>query len=397
MMVVVAAAVACGQPARPAQQPRNATSPALVAMQQGKFDDALRESTAMLARDPRSSQAAAVHAIASYQHSATKLAVGLRGVLAGAEMLHAFDHERGRAVWRTFLDELEGIDRDLAIAAADPDFALELCPACWEPHDWNMNGRIDDQDQHLFELEFDGKGGVLPPDDRRRKPTYRFDHGDILWARAMISFQRAGVELVLAYRWSELDKLFTAKDDRIRISIKLVDRGRVNHARELVLAGLTFADQTREAYLAETDDDREWVPNPRQKSYAMPLEVPAELYTAWAIVTRDVRHLLESKEGLSLREVATAILGPRGAGELPNAYVDVGRMLREPTDLVIDIDDSLPRPQMYERALRGMLGNGYAESMRASPLVGRLRHMADDVLRGSDTLDRKLRYMFWLN
>src|SRR5687767_8079744 len=92
MMVVVAAAAACGQPAPPAQQPRNQTSPALAALQQGRLEDALRESTEMLARDPRSSQGAAVHAIATYQQSVTKLAVGLRGVLASAEMLHAFDH-----------------------------------------------------------------------------------------------------------------------------------------------------------------------------------------------------------------------------------------------------------------------------------------------------------------
>ena len=211
----------------------------------------------------------------------------------------------------------------------------------------------------------------------------------------MISFQRAGVELVLSYRWSELDKLFQGKQPRM--SIQLIDPGRVKHARELVLAGLRYADQTREAYLAETDDDREWVPNPRQKSYAMPLAVDADLYATWAAVTGDVRRMLDSKEGVSIREVATVIVGAAAATQLPNAFIDLGRMLREPSNITIDFDDNAPDPQKYERLLRGLLGHGYAKSMRASPLVARIRHMKEQVERGQDTLDRKLRYLLWLN
>lgn len=35
--------------------------------------------------------------------------------------------------------------------------------------------------------------------------------------------------------------------------------------------------------------------------------------------------------------------------------------------------------------------------MRASPLVGRLRQMKDQLSRGEETFERKLRYLFWLN
>jgi hypothetical protein len=346
-------------------------------------------------RPTSESQAAADRAIKRYQQAATTLVDQLGTVVDKAEGLKFFDHEQGRAAWRTFLTELDAVDRELAIVAADPGFALELCLACIE-YDWNRNGTIDDRDRKMLELELDGSGGELPDGDPRRRPTYRFDRGDALWARAMIAFQRAAVELVLAYRWSELDKLFLSRgDDFARMTIALIDRGRVTHARELVLAGLGYADQTREAYLAETDDDREWVPNPRQKSYAMPLAVDPALYATWAAVTSDVRRMLESKEGISIREAATVIIGARDAAELPNAFVDLGRMLREPTDIKLDFDERAP--QKYERLLRGLLGHGYAESMRASPLVGRLRHMKEDLERGQDTLDRKLRYLLWLN
>jgi hypothetical protein len=400
-VVVMWLLAACGQPEPRAPKPDDDASPIVAALRAGKFDDALRASTDVLARDPGNAQASAVRAIARYQRAAAELVTELGAVIDRGESLKALDHERGRAAWRTFLEELEIVDRDLATVAADPNFALELCIACWE-HDWNRNGRIDDGDRKLFELEFDGKGGELAAGDPRRRPTYRFDRGDALWARAMIAFQRAGTELVLSYRWSELDKLFAG--DEPRITIKLVDPGRVKHARELVLAGLGFADQTREAYLAETDDDREWVPNPRQHSYAMPLAVDAELYTTWAAVIGDVRRMLASKdndgasqEGIAMREVATMIMGPAAAHELPNAFVDLGRMLREPSDITIDFHDELPHPQKYERLLRGLLGHGYAKTMRASPLVARLRHMKEQVERGQDTAGRKLRYLLWLN
>jgi hypothetical protein len=47
--------------------------------------------------------------------------------------------------------------------------------------------------------------------------------------------------------------------------------------------------------------------------------------------------------------------------------------------------------------LRGLIGNGYQTKMRPSPLVARLRGMKDQLDRSEDSLDRKLRYLLWLN
>ncbi len=44
-----------------------------------------------------------------------------------------------------------------------------------------------------------------------------------------------------------------------------------------------------------------------------------------------------------------------------------------------------------------MLGNGYQARMKPSPLIGRLRAMRDQLSRGEDTFERKLRYLLWLN
>jgi hypothetical protein len=35
--------------------------------------------------------------------------------------------------------------------------------------------------------------------------------------------------------------------------------------------------------------------------------------------------------------------------------------------------------------------------MKPSPIVGRMRAARDSLMRGEQTLDRKLRYLFWFN
>jgi len=398
ILCVVAFLVACGpndKAIRPARQDPARSAAAVAAMREGRFDDAHREADKVLAAEPGDSIVAAVRALARYQRSGEALIATLGEVIDQGESFKAFDHAKGRAAWTSFLSELDAVDNDLAIAAADPNFALELCLACWR-HDWNRNGEIDRRDKKLFELEFDGSGGELAEADPRRRPTYRFDVGDVLWARAMISFQRGLVELVLAYRWSALDQLFNRDDDKPLV-IELVDASRVRRARDRFIAALAFSAQEREAYLAETDDDREWLPSPRQKNFAMPLPVDDTLYTTWRDVLSDVQRLLTSEEGISMREAGAALIGP-DASLLPNAYVDLGRMLREPTHITLDLHgDSSSKPQNIERIVRGVLGNGYSKSMRPSPLVGRLRHMMGEVVRGEDTFEKKLRYLIWIN
>jgi len=397
-LITVFAIVGCWGRSAP-KGPRDPAPGAVAALQAGKFAEAVQQADRTLAQDARSSRAAAVRAIAAYQISGHELFRSLSEIIEQAERLDAFDHPGGRAAWQAFLTKLEAIDRDLAVAAADPGFSLELCIACWEA-DWNHNGQVDDRDRRLFEIEFDGKEGDLPEGDPRRRPTFRFDVGDVVWARAMIAFQRAAGELVLAYKWSELDKIFQINWQLPRLVIRLHDPARVKRARELVIAGLGHADRCREAYLAETDDDREWVPSPRQKNHPMPLGVDDALYRTWAAVTGDVRRMLKSEEGISMREVV-GLAEDDMVTRTPDAYLDLGRMLAEPKDIVIDAAALLGRDEPdakgVEQLLRGVLGNGFQTKMKPSPLVGRLRAMKEQLDRDEDTFERKLRYLLWLN
>ncbi len=403
-LLVILAACNTPTPARPISQSPTAvedSAPALQALQASRFDEARSLATSVLAKDGANSHAAAVRAVATYQHTAHDLITKLTAIVDRGEELKFLDHESGRQTWTAFLGELEAIDHDLAIAGADPSFSLELCLACWS-YDWNRNGQIDDRDRALFELEYDGKGGVIDQADTRRRPTFRFDAGDVDWARAMISFQRATVELILAYKWSDLDKvlqfrIFGSNENIGAVTIKLVDPGRVKHARELILAGLQYSDKSRAAYLAETDDDREWLPNPKQKDHAMPLPMDAAIYATWEAVTTDVRHMLTSEEGLSIRQLMSALDSPKEAAKMPDAYLDFGAMLREPQDIVVDFSNESDSIANIEHVLKGIFGRGYQTSMKRSPLVDRLARMKADLETGNDTLERKLHYLLWIN
>ena len=51
--------------------------------------------------------------------------------------------------------------------------------------------------------------------------------------------------------------------------------GTAGQNEPIPFAELGSAVENVTAYLAETDDDREWVPNPKQQSHPMPLPVDA--------------------------------------------------------------------------------------------------------------------------
>ncbi len=369
----------------------------VAALQASKFDDAARQAIAVLATDPGNARAAAVRAIAGYIAAADHGFADLDRLVKHAEDFRVIDSPEMRKLGQTFLDQLAAVDRDLAVVAGDPGFALDLCLACWQ-HDWNHSGEIDRRDARVFELEDDGKGGEFPEGDPRRRPTFRFDVGDADWARAMISFQRALGELVMAYQWSTLGEAFAGHDQGPVVTIKLLDKARVTRARELILAGLAAADRSRAAYLAEIDDDREWLPSPRQQHHPLPFPVDDALYQTWAGVIGDVRGMLESRDGLSIKQAAVLIHGPVAAAVFPDAYVDFGKLLAEPHDFVIDFGVINGKgPAAIDSFLRGVLQSGYRTGMHASPLVQRLARMKADFEHGADTVEHKLRYLLWLN
>jgi hypothetical protein len=394
-------AAGCSGAAKPVPQPpENLVEPAVQELRAARFAEALLRADAVLADYPASSRAAAVRAVAHYQTAMHTILIEGGAVVDSAGHDGRFDHGRMRSALNALDQALGAVEADLAIAAADPQFFLELCLACWE-RDWNHSGEIDDRDRLLFQIEVDAGGRPIPEGDPRRRPTFRFDRGDVHWAQAMVAFQRAALSLVLAYRWTELDRILSImhSSELPVITIRLASRERMAAARAALLRGLEYAEKSRLAYLAEVDDDREWVPNPRQTSHPLPLPVDQALYDTWGGVLRDLRGLVTGSAALSVAELAD--LGDHKWDNPPGGYILLGAMLSEPGDIVFDLP-ALSRSEAIaaagvEAMLRLLLGDYYVPRAEPTPLIRRLARMKREVERSEESLERKLRYLFWLN
>jgi hypothetical protein len=368
---------------------RDAVRPAITALQEGHFEEAER-----LAVGERNPYARVTRAIVRYKKTAHQLALDGRTLVAGLAV-GGVNQKYLTATFDAAEKELAAVDDDLAVAALDPNLSIELCLACWEI-DWNGDGRVDQRDRLLFQIEQDGDGKPIPEDDPRRKPTFRFDAGDVAWARAFVGFQRAALDVLLAYDLTEAGALAERHGDHPKIVLRLVHPERVAEARRRILEALDQSDLARRSYLAETDDDREWVPNPRQKSHPMPLPVDEKLYATWEAVLGDVRRLVRSEEGLAIADLVALDGGTGRHRGTPGGYLDVGSMLSRPHDIRIDLD-GLERSRDARAMLSAIFGDHYVASMKRSPLPARLLRMQGEVSRNEETFERKLRYLFWLN
>lgn len=375
--------------------------PALAALQAARFEDATTLAKASLARDADNARAAGVLALSTWRlalhdavtdamtYGASMMASGLLGGNFGNTAF--LDFAVARADGR-----LAEVDAALAVAVKDPGFSMELCLACWQV-DWNRNGDIDERDTRLLEVESDARGDELPPGDPRRRPTFRFDVADVHWLRAMVAFQRALLALLSAWE-PDLARLRGNRFDVLRFTLR--DPEKPRRARDFLLAGLAHARACRAAVLAETDDDREWLPGPRQRSHAVPLEVDDALFETWAGVLDDVEGLITGRAGLGAAEVLQ--YGHRRWTSPPTGFLDVGALLTQPGDLEYPHEDAVRARrsgdgEAMNAVLRRTFGPAWKDSMPPSPLTGRLERMKRELDRGEDSVERKLRYLFWLN
>lgn len=381
---------------RPALVPeRREADAAIRKLQQGDFAGATQEANRILNVDPRNPFALFVSAVVSYKNMAQNMYLPLRVVLAaGPEHAFAQEAELHRLLAQAE-QTLAAVEGELAVVSRHPAFAFELCPACWEV-DWDSDGTIDQGDRELLEIELDEAGEGLPAGDPRRRPTFRLDHGDILWARAFVAFQRALLDGVLAYSWAELGRL-AAGSLGTAVTIRLTQPDRLAQAQRRVLEALDLSDQARLAFLAEDDDDREWVPSPRQRSHPLPLPVDASLYRTWADAVGDLRRLVQGEEGLSIAELAGLVgVDP---GDVPPGVVDVRHLLFEPRDITIDLKELFLTysSRGFAGLVPALLGDAHSQSLKPSPLPARLRQKKQEIDQGVEPLERKLKYLFWIN
>ncbi len=366
-------------------------APALAALEAGD----LARAEALLA-DPGDGgpEALGLRALVTWLIAQRDLAEDARTALLGGAVGGTINERHAFAALDHALEGLDRVDADLAAAQAGGFTLLEVTPARWRV-DVDADGSVDEADARLLQVEVDRSGRPLPEGDPRRTPTFLLDRGDVAWARAMVAYQRALLSGLRAYHWGDLAFALRPDRDVTRVVIRLADPTRVHRAAALIAEGVRHARHARLEYLAETDDDREWVPSPTQTSHAVPLPVDAALYEAWLGILDDSDRLLTGAEGLDL--AALAALVDRDLAARIHGFFDVHAMLSAPGPITLDLrllGDARSDPQA---ALRSLLGGAWREVMKPSPLGTRAQKMQREVEAGLEPWTQKLKYLLWLN
>jgi hypothetical protein len=216
---------------------------------------------------------------------------------------------RGFETWHRDLSEAE------AILAGVKDKSVKV--------HWNM---ADVQ----WDLEADGKperflapsrSGLDPLANLRKdNPNFQigFDYADALWLRGYCHLMLAALDLVLAidtersfYYWApevyakpamppEIAKLSREEREQkfapeFYFHLRLKERDRWRLVRGHLLKTIELSRQMWEAIEKETDDDREWLPNPRQQS-VLKLKINEDMIAAWRAALDEGEAVLEGKK-----------------------------------------------------------------------------------------------------
>jgi hypothetical protein len=209
--------------------------------------------------------------------------------------------------------------RDALGQLGDRDVALEVALSdLW--FDINMNGTRDAGEEVAavagLTLAGAARGAIQPPPD----PVIRFDTADAAWLSAYTHFLQAFATLALAFDpapaadrilassvalkdlWGDtpppnaLDAIFGRQVDRAAIILTALatppDPARTRAAHGHLTAMIADNRRFWAMVNAETDNDREWVPNDAQTS-GLGLRMPPGTGARWQAVLADAEGLLD--------------------------------------------------------------------------------------------------------
>lgn len=253
--------------------------------------------------------------------------------------------------------------------------SLRLAPARWE-RDIDGDGSIKLWEKYLFALPKRGQQGFRMTAPSNEQAYYdseykldaviRVDQSDILWS---LSYHHFIEGLLTHLRAFELDDKFDG--------LILARPALLKAAHKLIGDGFVLSGKMRQEVLAETDDDEEWIGNPKQAGSVFPVPLDAADFASWGMMLKEMsalwqgRTLLPATQGgrgmLALMaplcpegrglNVATLYLHPPAAGTVYRF-----RNTRLPTGSCQRIDKAhplSPLPQMAEQAATTDTGMGF--------------------------------------
>lgn len=266
------------------------------------------------------------------------------------------DYAGLRALLEDFVTTLDAARDQFEMAAQGGDYVLTVDPAAIR-FDLNGDGTADKKETLAFFLR-----DLLPPE--AAGITIGFDRADAFWFAGYTQIAAAPVDLLLAHDFSQffdavLHRVFPqaglpmqdyshggalvmdAESDAFIADViaglhtadfPVIDAARLAGVRERLKSITAFSRSNWQAILAETDDEHELVPSPRQTPLVPGLPVTDEVVDAWLASLDTIDEMLDGtlllphwrfKQGFDLRayfETATEtdlVMLLAGQGALP--------------------------------------------------------------------------------
>lgn len=274
----------------------------------------------------------------------------------------SIDYPKARAIVQTFVDDLTAAEAELG-KANPADVKLPIRFALIRL-DVNNDG-IASADE-AFGNVFGRATGETVNHATAIRLKIGFDAGDVAWLRGYCHLIMAQGEFVLAYDWKELfertaqllfpkvespykferfegeDAIWSAALDAIAvihlIRLPVESPERMQRSREHLKSTIALGRQSWKYILAETDDDGEWIPNPKQTGVIPDVKVTDEMITEWHSFLDVADAILDGKKlipfwrakdrGINLMKIFTApttfdlVLWVQGTAALP--YLEKG-------------------------------------------------------------------------
>jgi hypothetical protein len=277
------------------------------------------------------------------------------------------DYKTARNVLQGWIDDLSRVEATLA-KVKSPDVKLPLHFGLIRL-DFNGDGKAD-EDETLWKVYGNFNRGANATVEAARAFVVAFDRGDVDWLRGYCHVLSALTEALLAHNFEELFHqsgfllfqgikapeafLLESKQPHDRfdmnqildlvamihlIRLPVLEPARLKSALSHMEAMVALSRTSWKFILAETDNDHEWVPNPKQGSVIPNVRVSAEMVEGWQRFLDEFESILAGKK-----------LIPFWRGTDPKRGINIRRVVTEPRtfDFVLWAQGSAAAPYLEQ-------------------------------------------------
>ena len=230
-------------------------------------------------------------------------------------------YEDFRGLIQGFTTDLAAVDETLAgVKSGEARLPLDLATI---HYDANGDGTATGDESLLAVM---ARVSGMRPDSLPANLGFAFDKGDALWLRGYTNVLMAFGEFILAHDWHESfdttffhffpamrspfrDALAPPSGDMygeagpiadfisfVHIRMPVAEPGRMKASLAHMKAMVALSRESWTAILAETDDDREWLPGPNQTSPFESVVIDADSVAAWHLVLDEVDAILDGRK-----------------------------------------------------------------------------------------------------